>query len=235
MARYAWLYQLKPGAGEHADAIFQAGGGSSPEGLAGPETATVFRQEDTLAQVLDADGDSSPTAADPLTVITSITAFQPLMPLLSTDADLTTEEGLRRFLGDRAMTLITHRQAQGLPRALEDLGRYAVTFSVKPGAEVRAAEILSGYDPPQARIDEDTWLVGTTVFIKGTVVVRVMDVHGSLPKIMAHLSRQPVIQAVEEALNPLLLVPRDMSTADGARAFFMQAMMRPIAHRIVAQ
>lgn len=231
MARYAWLYLLKPGAGERADAIFQAEGGSSPGGLAGPET-TVFCQEDTVVQVLET---SILPGADFLTAITSITAFLPLVPLLSTDADLTTAEGQRLFFSDNAMTLVTHREAQGLPWELDDPGRYAITFAVKPGAEAQAAQILSGYDPPQARIDEDTWLVGTTVFMKGTTVVRVMDVHGSLPKIVAHLSRQPVIQAVEAGLDPILQVPRDMSTPEGARTFFMQAMMRPIAHRVAAK
>jgi hypothetical protein len=229
MACYALLYSLKPGAAEQADEIYQT---EAPPGtgVAHLLSSTVFRRGDMVVQVYETGADSDAAIEGVLATAASPGMARRLAPLLDTDADLTTAEGLRGFFRDQMMTAITHREASGLPQGLADSERFAITFAVKPGAEGQAAEILSAYDPPQARIDEDTWLMSTTVFMKGPVIVRVMDVHGSLPKVMAHLSRQPAIRATEDALDPILQIPRDMSTTEGARAFFMQAMMQRITH-----
>lgn len=109
--------------------------------------------------------------------------------------------------------------------------RHAVMFTVRPGTEDAVAEILAGYERPVAEIDDETRLLGTTVFMKGNVVVRVMDFEGRLERVMAHLSQQPSVRDVEERLNPYLEVPRDLSSPHGAREFFMRAMMRRITHR----
>jgi len=109
--------------------------------------------------------------------------------------------------------------------------RHAVMFTVRPGSEEAVAEILASYDRPAAEIDESTRLIGTTVFMKGNIVVRVMDFEGRLDRVMAHLSQQPTVRGVEERLNPYLEEPRDLSDPQGARQFFQRAMMRRITHR----
>jgi SchA/CurD like domain len=66
----------------------------------------------------------------------------------------------------------------------------------------------------------------------GARVVRMMDVEGPLPLVMRHLATQPAIRATEEALNPLLAEPRDLSDPRAAAAFFQRAMMRQIVHQV---
>ncbi|GLF95488.1 SchA/CurD-like domain-containing protein [Streptomyces yaizuensis] len=111
------------------------------------------------------------------------------------------------------------------------MNRYALTFTVKPGSEPDVARILSGYGRPAAgsRPDGPALLRRTSVFLAGNRVVRVVDVDGRLAEVMAHLGNQPMVKAVEEALDPYLEEPRDLSGADGALAFLHRALL-PVVH-----
>lgn len=110
--------------------------------------------------------------------------------------------------------------------------RYALTFPVRPGTEPEVQQILSAYPRPQTEIGDGARLLGTAVFLWGPRVVRMMDVEGPLPLVMRHLATQPAIRATEEALNPLLAEPRDLSDPGAAAAFFQRAMMRRVMHWI---
>ena len=83
--------------------------------------------------------------------------------------------------------------------------------------------------------DEDGNAVGkllsTQVFMKDNTVVRVMELDGEFRHAAAHLGKQPQIQEIERALDPLLETPRDMSTPEGARQFFMSTAMRCLVAR----
>jgi hypothetical protein len=112
--------------------------------------------------------------------------------------------------------------------------RYAVTFRVRPGTEETVAELLSSYDPPNPYIDDSTRLMSTSVFMKDTQVIRMIEFEGEFPKIMAHLSQDPSIQYVERELDKYLAEEdkRDMSTPQGAREFFQRALMRTVTTRV---
>lgn len=109
--------------------------------------------------------------------------------------------------------------------------RYALTFTVKPGSEPDVARILSGYGRPAAgqRPGGPALLRRTSVFLAGNRVIRVIDVDGKLGDVMAHLGSQPMIKAVEAALDPYLEEPRDLSGTDGALAFLHRALL-PVVH-----
>ena len=109
--------------------------------------------------------------------------------------------------------------------------RHSLLFRIKPGTEARVADILASYDRPETVIDDETRLLRTTVFMHGDVVVRTMDVDGDLRKVSAHLSRQPQIQATEEALNPCLAEPRDLADPAAMGAYFRRAMMTCLLDR----
>jgi SchA/CurD like domain len=108
--------------------------------------------------------------------------------------------------------------------------RHALTFPVRPGTEPEVQQILSAYPRPQTEIGDGARLLGTAVFLWGARVVRMMDIEGPLPLVMRHLATQSAIRATEEALNPLLAEPRDLSDPGAAAAFFQRAMMRRIVH-----
>jgi hypothetical protein len=115
------------------------------------------------------------------------------------------------------------------------MDRYALYFTCKPGTEDAVAEILSSYDRPIPYVDEDTRLMSTSIFMHGNIIVRVLDIEGDLIKAVQHLGKQPAIQEVEAKLTPYMEEPRDMSTPEGAAAFFMKAMMKRVTHRVAGE
>ncbi|CAM5654374.1 SchA/CurD-like domain-containing protein [Streptomyces atroolivaceus] len=122
---------------------------------------------------------------------------------------------------------------QSAPRLGDGVVRHALTFTVKPGTEEMVAKILSDYDSPQARVDENTRLRRTSLFMHGNRVVRAVEVEGDLMAALRHVSRQPEVRAVEEAINPYLEQDRDLSDPDSARMFFTRAAL-PTVHHVTA-
>ena len=110
--------------------------------------------------------------------------------------------------------------------------RYAISFQVKPGTEAVVKDLLANYSPPEWTTPDGARLLGTSIFMKDGLVVRMMEIDGSLPRVMAHLARQPAIQELERKLDEFLVEPRDMSSPAGARAFFQKAMMEHVTTRV---
>lgn len=108
--------------------------------------------------------------------------------------------------------------------------RHAITFTVKPGSEREVAEILAGYRSPQARVDDSTRLLRTSLFMAGNRVVRAVEVSGDLGNALRHVAAQPEVRAVEEAINPYLEEARDLSDGASARAFFARAALPAVQH-----
>lgn len=113
---------------------------------------------------------------------------------------------------------------------------YAMLWTVKPEAVEQVKELFRDYGRPDHEVkDEDGnvrgRLLGTQVFMKGNTVVRVIEVEGDFVAVAQHMGRQPAIQELEAALDPLLEEPRDMSTPEGARDFFLKSAMECVADR----
>ncbi|MGW3915159.1 SchA/CurD-like domain-containing protein [Streptomyces sp. NPDC005070] len=126
----------------------------------------------------------------------------------------------------RAALQVEAREGSGV-------ARHALTFTVKPGSESKVAEILAGYESPQAQVDDTTRLRRTSLFMHGNRVVRAVEVEGDLLAALRHVSRQPEVRAVEEAINPYLEQDRDLSDPDSARVFFTRAAL-PAVHHVVS-
>ncbi|MCM2387001.1 SchA/CurD-like domain-containing protein [Streptomyces albipurpureus] len=131
----------------------------------------------------------------------------------------------------------THESAraglQAAPRVGEGVVRHALTFTVKPGSEQAVAKILAGYSSPAARVDDHTRLRRTSLFMRGNRVVRAIEVQGDLMAALRHVSRQPEVRAVEEAINPYLEQDRDLNDPNSARLFFTRAAL-PAVHHVAA-
>ncbi|PBC59681.1 protein in whiE locus [Streptomyces sp. Tue6028] len=118
-------------------------------------------------------------------------------------------------------------------RVGDGVARHALTFTVKPGSESKVAEILAGYQSPEARVDDTTRLRRTSLFMHGNRVVRAVEVEGDLLVALRHVARQPEVRAVEEAINPYLEQERDLTDDDSARVFFTRAAL-PAVHHVVS-
>ncbi|SDM05564.1 SchA/CurD-like domain-containing protein [Streptomyces wuyuanensis] len=119
---------------------------------------------------------------------------------------------------------------QPFPRVGDNVVRHALTFTVKPGSEAVVADILAGYQSPQSKVDEHTRLRRTSLFMHGNRVVRAVEVEGDLMAALRHVSRQPEVRAVEEAINPYLEQDRDLNDPDSARVFFTRAALPAVHH-----
>jgi hypothetical protein len=114
--------------------------------------------------------------------------------------------------------------------------RFALYFTVKPGTEEKAAELLTSYGRPStSQASSNTQLLSTTVFMKDNVIVRVFDIEGSLEDAMAFLPQQEAIRRVEAELNPLLEHPRPLTNAEEARQFFERSLMKRLTHRVAGK
>ncbi|WP_328723162.1 antibiotic biosynthesis monooxygenase [Streptomyces sp. NBC_00247] len=122
---------------------------------------------------------------------------------------------------------------QSAPRLGNGVVRHALTFTVKPGTEEIVAKILADYDSPQAQVNENTRLLRTSLFMRGNRVVRAVEIEGDLMAALRHVSRQPEVRAVEEAINPYLEQDRDLSDSNSARLFFTRAAL-PAVHHVTA-
>lgn len=113
---------------------------------------------------------------------------------------------------------------------------FAITWNVKPGTEAAVKEAFANYGRPDHDVkDADGNIVGkllsTQVFMKGNVLVRAIEFEGSIMDLAPHMGRQPAIKALEDEIDKYLEKPRDMSTPEGARAYFMETMMETLINR----
>ncbi|GAA2637595.1 SchA/CurD-like domain-containing protein [Dactylosporangium fulvum] len=111
----------------------------------------------------------------------------------------------------------------------------AITYEVKPGHEDEIADIFARFkrvDTPVLR-DEDGReagrLLGTAVFIKDTVMVRVIHYEGDFAAIGRHMGRQEGVHLLERELAPFLAARRDTGSAEGFQQYFRNAAMRCIS------
>jgi hypothetical protein len=115
---------------------------------------------------------------------------------------------------------------------------WALMWDIKPGSQDAVREAFRTYGRPDHTIrDEDGSEVGTLlstqVFMKENTVVRVVETTDGvpLPALGRHMGRQPAIRELEDKLDQYVAEPRDMSTDDGARTFFLKCTMELIASR----
>ncbi|WP_109000728.1 SchA/CurD-like domain-containing protein [Streptomyces rishiriensis] len=125
------------------------------------------------------------------------------------------------------------RRLQSSPRIGDGMIRHALTFTVKPGSEDIVAKILADYASPEPKVDDTTRLCRTSLFMHGNRVVRAIEVRGDLLSALRHVSRQPEVRAVEEAINPHLEQDRDLNDPESARVFFTRAAL-PAVHHVTA-
>ncbi|GGZ88920.1 hypothetical protein GCM10010371_56010 [Streptomyces subrutilus] len=123
---------------------------------------------------------------------------------------------------------------QPTPRLGAGIVRHALTFTVRPDSVREVAAILSSYASPAARVDEHTRLCRTSLFMHGNRVVRTVEVQGDLMAALRHVSEQPEVRAVEEAINPYLEQDRNLNDPESARLFFMKAAL-PAVHHVAAE
>lgn len=114
----------------------------------------------------------------------------------------------------------------------------ALMWDIKPGSQDAVRELFKSYGRPDHTIvdaegNEVGTLLGTVVFMRGNTVIRAVETTDGvpLPVLAQHMGKQQAIRELEEALDEHLAEPRDMSTPEGAREFFMRTIMECLVSR----
>ncbi|QNP69678.1 SchA/CurD [Streptomyces roseirectus] len=111
----------------------------------------------------------------------------------------------------------------------------AITYRVKPGHEEEIAEIFAGFQ----RVDTPDFagkggasagrLLGTAVFLKDDVLVRVIHYEGDFSAVARHMAAQKGVHVLEEKLAPYLAEQRETRSGEGFAAYFRDATMRTVS------
>ncbi|MET0423981.1 MAG: SchA/CurD-like domain-containing protein [Actinoplanes sp.] len=111
----------------------------------------------------------------------------------------------------------------------------AIMYRVKPGHDDEIAEIFAGFQRMSSPDFSDRAgavagrLLGTAVFVKEDVVVRVIHYEGDFAAIGRHVAAQGGVHLIEDQLQPFLATPRDTSSSEKFQAYFRDAVMRPVS------
>lgn len=111
----------------------------------------------------------------------------------------------------------------------------AITYRVKPGHEEEIAEIFAGFQrvsTPDLAGDDGSAagrLLGTGVFIKDDVMVRVIHYEGDFAAVGKHMAAQKGVHMLERKLMPYLAEKRETESAEGFAAYFRDATMRSVS------
>ncbi|GGO82187.1 SchA/CurD-like domain-containing protein [Nonomuraea cavernae] len=111
----------------------------------------------------------------------------------------------------------------------------AITYRVKPGHEDEIAEIFQGFQRVGSSVLRDEQgnevgrLLGTAVFIKDDLMVRVIHFEGTLEAVSANMAKHGGVHKLEKQLAPYLVRERDTSSPDKFGAYFRDATMRCIS------
>src|SRR5687768_2896570 len=112
----------------------------------------------------------------------------------------------------------------------------ALMYKMKPGVEEEISELFRTSGRPDHEVrDADGNVVGrlltTMAFVGKDAAVRVIEVEGDVQVVAGHISQQPEVKDFEKKVEQYLAEPRDLSTPEGARAFFHRSGMRNVLIR----
>lgn len=111
----------------------------------------------------------------------------------------------------------------------------AITYQVKPGHDDEIAELFSRFQRVSSPAIRDGAgaevgrLLGTAVFIKDTVMVRVIHYEGSFEHIARTMAAQPGVHELEAQLATYLAEQRDTSSPERFGAYFRNSTMRCVS------
>ncbi|MDH2426180.1 SchA/CurD-like domain-containing protein [Sphaerisporangium sp. TRM90804] len=107
-----------------------------------------------------------------------------------------------------------------------------LTFRIKPGHEEELTRLFAEAPTLETPVvtndrgEETARLIGTGVFVKDDVLVRLVHYEGDFSGIARHLASQRHVHVIEDKIAPFLAGTRDTGTSDGFAAFFRNAGMR---------
>jgi hypothetical protein len=234
MDRYALTFRIRPGSQAAVAALlsdYPAPRLQTDDGTRLLGTA-VFLAGEVVVRALELDGDLASVvphlAQDP--VIQQVE--RALVPHLADPYDPSDPASRGRFLARRLMERVTHRE-NAAPGEWPARTRHALRYPVRPGKEDLAATVLAAAADPPLRIGGTT-LLSTSVFRKGATLVRIFEIDGTLPELVAGLAESVEVADVGRAMAALFAGPYDFTTRAGLDRFFTGNLMTTLTDRTAA-
>lgn len=150
-------------------------------------------------------------------------------PYLEEVRDFSDPASVRAFFARSALPAVHHVQA--LSGSAAEVTRWGFLYPVRPGCGATAMRLFSDVDGAAAA-DPDQALAGSTLFLRGDLLVRVIDLRGPGREKWA----DPAMGAEPGELSPLLDPGQDwnLTTRDGVRDFLASCAMDLITDRKAA-
>jgi hypothetical protein len=107
----------------------------------------------------------------------------------------------------------------------------AITYRVQPGHEAEINDIFAGFQRADSPVLHDEQgkpaglLLGTGLFIKDDVMIRIIHYDGRLEDVARHMSTQAGVHEAERRLAPYLAESRETETPEGFITHFDAATM----------
>lgn len=108
----------------------------------------------------------------------------------------------------------------------------AITYDIKGGHEDEVAEVFRGFrrpaspEVPGADGEPAARILATAVFIRDSLLVRLIEYEGDIEAVARFMASQPGVQEVERKLKPFLRSPRNTDTVEGFVQTFKNSMLR---------
>src|SRR5881392_887123 len=187
MDRYALSFRIKP---DSHDAVARLlAGYRAPRLEIDGDTrllgTAVFAAGDLVVRAVEVLGDLAKVAphlaADPAVQQVE----RALVPHLADPYDPSDPAARGRFFAQRLMERITHRENE-VPGEWPDRTRHALRYPIRPGKEEIAAQVMRMAADPPLRMGGTT-LLSTSVFRKDSTIVRIFEIDGTVPELVAGL------------------------------------------------
>ena len=110
----------------------------------------------------------------------------------------------------------------------------ALTYDILSGFENEVAEVFQNFrrppstDVPGSSGATEARMLATAVFIRDSMLVRVIEYEGDLDAVARFMASQPGVQEVERKLKPFLRSRRDTDTVEGFVKNFRASMLRSV-------
>jgi hypothetical protein len=235
MDRYALTFRIRPAS---HDAVAGLLAGYRPPQLAAAAGTrllgtAVFLAGDTVVRAIEVAGDLGAVVAHLAQDPAIQQVENALVPHLATPYDPGDPAARRAYLGQRLMERVTHREN---PDAQPRRGRtrHALRYPIVPGkADIATVVMRTAADPPL--VMGDTTLLSTSVFRKGDTIVRIFEIDGTVPELVAGLAESVQVADVGRAMANLFAGPYDFTTRAGLNHFFGDNLMTTVTDRTAAE
>lgn len=233
IVRHALTFTVKPGSEPEVERILA--GYASPRARVDDHTrlcrTSLFLHGNRVVRAVEVSGDLG-AALRHVAMQPEVRAVeQAINPYLEEARDLDDPESARGFFMRAALPAVHRVASADAPAA--PVSRYAVHYPVRPGQGDPVVGLLARQD--RQAVEEGTPLVSSTIFHRGDVVVRLIDLAGRAeadPALAVGAAGHPAAEALGKLLD--LDEHHDLRTATGVARFLADHTMKLVTDRAAA-